>query len=41
MVEEADVIPGTDEDEIPEHVEPKTKLGDLYQLGEHRLLCGD
>lgn len=31
----------TDEDEIPEKVEPKTKLGDLYQLGEHRLLCGD
>lgn len=21
--------------------EPKTKLGDLYQLGKHRLLCGD
>lgn len=30
-----------DEDEVPEHVEPKTKLGDLYQLGRHRLLCGD
>lgn len=30
-----------DEDEVPEHVEPKTKLGDLYQLDEHRLLCGD
>jgi len=32
---------GCDEDEVPEHVEPKTKLGDLYKLGEHRLLCGD
>lgn len=30
-----------DEDEIPEHVEPKTKLGDIYQLGQHRLLCGN
>jgi DNA modification methylase len=25
--------------EVPE--EPVTKLGDLYRLGEHRLLCGD
>lgn len=33
--------PGCDEDEVPEHVEPKTKLGDIYQLGRHRLLCGD
>jgi hypothetical protein len=31
-----------DEDEVPEvPVEPKTKLGDLYHLGCHRLLCGD
>ena len=31
-----------DEDEIPEPpVEPKTKLGDIYQLGRHRLMCGD
>ena len=30
-----------DEDEVPEHVEPKTKLGDIYQLGNHRLMCGD
>ena len=32
--ENDDVIP-----EVPE--EPKSKLGDLYQLGEHRVLCGD
>jgi DNA modification methylase len=31
----------TDEDEIPEQVKPKTKSGDLFQLGDHRLLCGD
>ena len=30
------------EDVIPEPpVEPKTKLGDIYQLGRHRLMCGD
>ena len=27
------------ETEIPE--EPKAKLGDIYQLGKHRLMCGD
>jgi len=32
----------TDEDAVPEvPVEPKTKLGDIYQLGNHRLMCGD
>jgi len=32
----------TDEDEIPEKPKKaKTKLGDIYQLGNHRLLCGD
>jgi len=32
----------TDEDEVPElPEEPKTKLGDIYQLGNHRLMCGD
>jgi DNA modification methylase len=31
-----------DEDEVPElPVEAKTKLGDLYHLRRHRLLCGD
>lgn len=29
------------EDEVPEKVETKTKLGDLYRLGDHRVLCGD
>ena len=29
------------EDEVPEEVEPRTKLGDIYQLGNHRLICGD
>ena len=31
-----------DEDDIPEPPEePRAKLGDLYQLGRHRLICGD
>ena len=30
-----------DDDEIPEEVEPICKLGDVWQLGKHRLLCGD
>lgn len=33
--------PQCDEDEIPEFVEPLTKRGDIYQLGRHRLMCGD
>ena len=35
--EETDII----EDEFVEEVEAKCKLGDLYQLGNHRLICGD
>jgi len=32
----------TDDDEVPElPKEPNAKLGDIYQLGEHRLMCGD
>jgi len=30
-----------DDDEIPEVEEPLTQAGDLWILGEHRLLCGD
>jgi site-specific DNA-methyltransferase (adenine-specific) len=32
----------TDEDDVPNvPEEPKTKLGDIYILGNHRLMCGD
>jgi len=31
----------TDPDDIPEEVETKCKMGDLWELGDHRLLCGD
>ena len=30
-----------DEDEIPDDVAPITVLGDVWLLGDHRLLCGD
>ena len=34
--------PPIEEDDVPEPpAEPITKLGDLWLLGEHRLLCGD
>lgn len=29
------------DDEIPEEIEPMCKPGDLFQLGDHRLMCGD
>ena len=35
--EETEII----EDEVPEEVEPIAKQGDIYQLGNHRLMCGD
>ena len=31
----------TDPDEVPEEVETRCKPGDLWILGNHRLLCGD
>ena len=37
-------VPGeglTDDDAVPEEVETVCKTGDLWILGEHRLLCGD
>ena len=38
MEEEVEIV----EDEVPEPpVNPKSKLGDIYVLGRHRLMCGD
>ena len=30
-----------DEDDIPENVPPKSRCGEIYQLGDHFLMCGD
>lgn len=39
---EVEFLPQSDEDDVPEiPEEPKTKLGDIYLLGNHRLMCGD
>jgi DNA modification methylase len=37
----AKFVPDVVEDEIPEDVDPVAKLGDIWQLGRHRLMCGD
>ena len=39
--ETPDVVGLTDEDDIPKKVTPRTKLGDIWILGNHKLLCGD
>lgn len=33
--------PEIEEDEVPEEVDTRCKLGDIWQLGEHKLICGD
>lgn len=38
-IEEHELTEDDYEVEVPE--EPKSKPGDIYQLGEHRLMCGD
>jgi len=43
LLDEVEVTEGlTDEDEVPDvPVDPVTKLGDVWLLGKHRLMCGD
>jgi len=36
-----DELPGADEEVPPRPEQPSTRPGDLYLLGEHRLVCGD
>ena len=31
----------TDDDAVPDEAPPVCKLGEIWQLGEHRLMCGD
>src|SRR3990167_1212276 len=35
------IEPDEKDDVIPENVPARSKLGDLYELGSHRVLCGD
>ena len=36
-----DNVEGLEDPEIPEEPDPICQPGDIYQLGDHRLLCGD
>jgi len=35
------IEPDDQDDVVPEDVPARSKLGDLYELGQHRVLCGD
>ena len=35
------IEPDEQDDVIPENVPSRSKLGDLYEVGQHRVLCGD
>ena len=38
---EPEVLPSEQDDEVPEVTESIVKRGDIWQLGNHRLYCGD
>jgi len=40
-LEDDDVPAQGGEDEAPDEVETRCKLGDIWKLGDHRLICGD
>jgi DNA modification methylase len=41
LLKKPEVVGLIPDDEVPEVVEPRTKLGDIWQLGNHKLVCGD
>lgn len=41
LADEKDDAPGDQDDESEQPLPPMSKLGDLWILGEHRLICGD
>ena len=40
-IEEKEIEGLTDDDEVPEDVNPVCQLGQIWKLGEHRVMCGD
>lgn len=41
IMEELDPVEEDDFEEVSETVEPRVQRGDIWQLGRHRLMCGD
>ena len=40
-MEETEIKGNIEDDEIPEVKESRVVLGDIWKLGEHRIMCGD
>lgn len=41
ILEPAEMVGLIEEDEVPQPIDTRCKLGDIWQLGSHRLMCGD